>query len=115
MKLVKHNPKINKSVWQCVKCESYRFGKGTVKYRCPLCGYEDPHLDKTTLKYVWHRRPIGYTRTILDEGGQIKQAKRAVYQARAKYGMDISMRMTFAGLTVTVLSLPTATPEGIDV
>ncbi len=113
MKLLKHNPKNGKSVWVCTECDDLSGGKGMVKHRCPTCGHED-QVVKDILKYAWPQRPIGYTRTIPEEGDNINKAKQSIYRARRIYGMDISMRMTFAGLSVTVLSLPTVTPEGID-
>ncbi len=85
----------------CSNCEHTLILKVRIKHRCAQCGHTDPC--RRMIKYKWRTRSAGYTRLFPPE--EIGRAQASINKAR-RQGVVFSATHTFAGLRVTVLSIP---------
>ena len=88
-------------VFVCPVCDDMRGSMAKIKHRCPSCGHTDDI--RSGVRYHWARKPCGYSRLFPPE--DIKKAMQSIYAARSK-GVSFDIKRTFAGMRVTVTSLP---------
>ncbi len=101
MKLTDSSKDGKRHMFVCSVCDEMRGSSTKIKHRCPSCGHTDPA--RPGVYYHWARRPCGYSRLFPPE--DIKAAMRSVYSAR-RQGVSFKLHRTFAGLRITVMSLP---------
>ena len=101
MKLVRYDVRYKISMFVCPNCEHTVILKRRIMRRCGACGYTD--LSRSKIEYKWLTRPAGYSRLFPPEDAD--RVKNSLTKAR-KQGVQFATRHTFAGLRVTVLSLP---------
>ncbi len=87
----------------CSKCEHGIVNRRSCVPVCPMCGHKTTDTTVYPIRYHWSRRSCGYSRLFPPE--DIKKAMRSVYVAR-RQGVSFKLQRTFAGLRVTVTSLP---------
>ena len=88
-------------LFECARCKCLVIYSRHTRYRCPSCGHTDNVKD--VLRFGWRKRPTGYSRLITAD--YERRALASMRRAEA-LGVRFSIEKTFAGLRVTIVSIP---------
>jgi len=98
--------KDNRFIFECAKCGHLQFYRAPYLPRCPMCLFRDKRSE--TINWRWHKRAVGYSRLIPNDLRD--KAIRSLYVAKQKHGVQFTKTKTFAGLKITVASIPPRLP-----